>query len=312
MNSPKKINYETRPFKFTERKMLLSTLVRICNFYQGDYQYIGFGGLTFTDFKLFHKELHINEMYSIEGGSFSIERLSFNKPYSFIKIHKELSTNALSKIDLQKKTIIWLDYDGALDIYMFEDLHLLMRQLPIGSVYIMTCNKELKSEDTGTEYTVEQFREKFDTITPFDISAKSFTGEQSHKTIRQMLYSQIDSIVKDRIRNSEEIKFCQLYNVLYKENIGAKMFTFGGVILNSNTTIEDLSLNNFPFISVNEKSYKIDIPNITFKEEIYINHYVGCSDRIEELKSKNIISEKDIEKYLSTYKYLPNFFDIRI
>jgi hypothetical protein len=312
MNSPKKINYETRPFKFTERKMLLSTLARICNFYQGYYQYIGFGGLTFTDFKLFHKELHINEMYSIKGSSFSIERLSFNKPYSFIKIHKEFSTNALSKIDLTKKTIIWLDYDGALDNYMFEDLHLLMRQLPIGSVYIMTCNKELKSEDTGEEYTVKQFREKFDMITPFDINVKNFTGEQSHKTIRQMLSTQIDSIIKDRIRNLEEIKFCQLYNVLYQENRGAKMFTFGGVILDSKTTIDDMNLNDFSFISVDEEPYKIDIPNITFKEEIYINHYVGCSDKVEELKNKNIISKKDIEKYLATYKFLPNFFDIRI
>ena len=77
MNSPKKINYETRPFKFTERKMLLSTFIRLSNKYESPYQYIGFGGLTFTDFKLFHKELHIEKMHSIEGGDFSTERLSF-------------------------------------------------------------------------------------------------------------------------------------------------------------------------------------------------------------------------------------------
>lgn len=292
--------------------MLLSTLIRICNYYKDNYQYIGFGGLTFTDFKLFHKELHINEMHSIEGGSFSNNRLSFNKPYSFVKIYREFSTEALAKIDLTKKTIVWLDYDGALDNYMFEDLHILMRQLPIGSVYIMSCNKELKSEDTGEEYTVEQFRDKFDTITPFDINIKNFAGEQSHKTIRQMLFNQIESIIKDRIRNSENIKFHQLYNILYQENRGAKMFTFGGIILDSETTIESLSLNEFSFISDNEEPYKIDIPNITFKEEIYINHCVGCSEEIEELESKNIISKRDIEKYLATYKFLPNFFDIRI
>ena len=69
MNSPKYLNYETRPAKFTERKMLLSSFLRICNLYGGNYQYIGLGGVSFTDFKLFHKELHIDEMYSLEGGN---------------------------------------------------------------------------------------------------------------------------------------------------------------------------------------------------------------------------------------------------
>ena len=69
MNSPKFLNYETRPHKFTERKMLLSSLSKICNYYSDEYQYIGLGGISFTDFKLFHKELHINEMHSIEAGN---------------------------------------------------------------------------------------------------------------------------------------------------------------------------------------------------------------------------------------------------
>ena len=48
--------------------MLLTVLQNICQFYNEDYQYIGFGGVSFTDFKLFHKELNIGEMFSIEGG----------------------------------------------------------------------------------------------------------------------------------------------------------------------------------------------------------------------------------------------------
>lgn len=115
MNSPLKINYELRPYKFTERKMLLSTFARICHYYQGEYRYIGFGGLSFTDFKLFHKELHIEKMCSIEGGGLSKERLEFNRPYSFIQIHKDLSTNVLSRIELNKRSLVWLDYNGVLD-----------------------------------------------------------------------------------------------------------------------------------------------------------------------------------------------------
>lgn len=310
MNSPLKINYELRPYKFTERKMLLSTFASICHFYQGEYQYIGFGGLSFTDFKLFHKELHIDKMCSIEGGDLSKERLEFNCPYSFIQIHKDLSTNVLSRIELKNQSIVWLDYDGVLDNYMFEDLSLLMRQLPIGSVYLITCNRELKSEETGTEYTVEQFKDKFNTLVPFDIITKGFSSTENYKTIRKMFSTQIENIINDRIRNGEDIKFMQLYNIIYQENRGAKMFTFGGVITNSSTMINTLNINDFSFISTNEDVYKIQMPNLTFKEEIHINQHIP--DKIANLKSTNIIDNKDIDKYIAMYKFLPNFFDVRI
>jgi len=311
MNSPQKINYETRPYKFTERKMLLSTFARICNNYKGEYQYIGFGGLTFTDFKLFHKELHIDEMHSIEGGDLlSKERIEFNRPYSFIKIYKDLSTNILARINLTKRSIVWLDYDGVLDNYMFEDLSLLMRQLPIGSVYLITCNRELKSDDTGEEYTVEQFKDKFESLSPFDVSVKDFSGEKNFKTIKRMFSTQIESIMNDRNRNGENVQFQQLYNILYQENRGAKMFTFGGLITDKDTQIEELNLGDFSFIRNNEDICKIDIPNLTFREEIHINQHIP--EKVESLKREKILDAKDIDKYLAIYKFLPNFFDVRI
>ena len=67
MKSPTVLNYEIRPCKFAERRMLLASFARIIGVFKQQYQYVGFGGLSFTDFKLFHRELHINTMYSIEG-----------------------------------------------------------------------------------------------------------------------------------------------------------------------------------------------------------------------------------------------------
>lgn len=311
MNSPKNINYETRPFKFTERKMLLSTFARLCSKYQFSYQYIGFGGLAFTDFKLFHKELHIDDMHSIEGGDFSNERLEFNRPYSFIRIYKELSTSALAKIDLTKKSIIWLDYDGALDNYMFDDLALLMNKIPEGSIYLMTCNRELKSEK-GELYSVDEFRDKFGPKAPFDLKATNFSGEESCNTIRKMLMTHIRNIIKDRNRNDENVKFQQLFNIRYEEYRGARMYTFGGIVTNNDTTVDALNLNSFDFIRTDDDLYKIEIPNITFKEEIYINQHVGIAERLDQLREKKIISDRDIDKYITVYKFLPNFFDVRM
>lgn len=67
MKSPNILNYEIRPCKFVERRILLASLYQIVINMRQAYQYIGFGGLAFTDFKLFHKELSIDSMYSIEG-----------------------------------------------------------------------------------------------------------------------------------------------------------------------------------------------------------------------------------------------------
>ena len=99
MKSPTVLNYEVRPCKFVERRMLLSVLSRIIPLFQQEYQYIGFGGLSFTDFKMFHRELHINQMFSIEYG-YPKEKLEFNKPYSCIQIHPGRSIDELSKIVL--------------------------------------------------------------------------------------------------------------------------------------------------------------------------------------------------------------------
>jgi hypothetical protein len=311
MNSPKYLNYETRPAKFTERKMLLSTFTRLCSNFKGPYQYIGLGGLSFTDFKLFHKELHIEDMCSIEGG-LKKEKVMFNAPYSFINLHHEMTSNALSKIDLTKKTIVWLDYDGALDNYMFEDLALIMRQLPIGSIYLMSCNKELKSDTTGEIYEVEEFREKFDGLVPFHIKDIDLSGSEDHKTIRRLFHDFIDKIIKDRKRTGEDIDFHQLYNIVYQENRGAKMYTFGGIITDGDTKFEDLNLSDFEFVSNDDRVYKIDLPNLTLKEADLINRHIASQAEIDALVAMNIVTEKEINKYKSVYKYLPSFFDVRL
>lgn len=314
MNSPKNLNYETRPAKFTERKMLLSTFLRLCNNFKGTYQYIGLGGLAFTDFKLFHKELHIKDMCSIEGGRFVPEKVKFNSPYSFIKIHHELTSDALTKIDLTKKTLVWLDYDGALDNYMFEDVAILFSKLPIGSIYLMSCNKELKSSETGDIYTVEQFQEKFDGLVPYDIIDQDFSGTEDHKTIRKMFLSLISKVIKDRNRtgDGDAIAFHQVYNMLYQENRGSRMYTFGGVLTDRSTTYEDLNLLDFDFVSNDEIVYKINLPNLTIKEIDLINKHLANDEEAEILATTKIVTIDDIIKYKSVYKYLPSFFDVRM
>ena len=310
MNNPRKINYELRPAKFVERKMLLASLTTICKFYNLDYQYIGFGGLSFTDFKLFHKELHIDKMISIEGGHLlNKERVEFNRPFSFIDLEYGISTSILSKIDLSKPTIVWLDYDDVLENHMFEDIAILFRKLPMGSVYIFTSNRELKDRNTGIEYEVDSFSAKFGSIIPFDVKNKDFTGAENYKTIRKMLKNHIDNFIKERNHLGENAKFYQLFNFLYQENNGAKMFTFGGIIGKNDFDIATSRLNKFEFIKSSEEPCRINIPNLTIKESEFIDKNFNDDNLIT---SSRIIENHDLDKYKKTYKYLPNYFDVRL
>lgn len=310
MNSPKFLNYETRPNKFTERKMLVSCLNKICNSYNGDYQYVGLGGLTYTDFKLFHRELHIDDLISIEGGDFSQEKLEFNAPFSFVKIIKDFSSNALKEIDFSKRSIVWMDYDGALEEYMFTDLRLLFSRLPEGSVYLITCNRELKHNKTREEYTVEEFKSEFGNLVPFDITNKSFGGEENFKTLRRMFLQQINKTLKERnFAEDSNFEFKQLFNFKYQENRGAKMFTFGGLIKNKDFDLTGLDLETMKFVKSNDEVYNLKLPNITIKEMDLINSNFEIED---ELVEKKIITKNEIKRYKDTYKYLPTFFDVTI
>jgi hypothetical protein len=289
--------------------MLLASLAKVCNYYKGTYQYIGFGGLAFTDFKLFHKELNIDLLTSIEGGNFSIEKLQFNSPYSFINIITDFSTNALSKINLKEKSLVWLDYDGTLDNYMFQDIQILFSKLPEGSIYLISCNRELKCKSTSKEYTTKEFENKFDNLVPFGIKQKDFTSKNNYKTIRKMILNVINTTLKSRnLSESSNLDFFQLFNLKYEENRGARMYTFGGIIGDKKTTLHDLDLSFFDFITEDEEAYNLEIPNLTQKEIELINTNF---DNTTTLVDK-ILDFKEVEIYKKIYRYLPRFFDVRL
>ena len=213
------INYEIRPCKFVERRMLLASLSRILGAIrkEQEYQYIGFGGCSFTDFKLFHRELQINQMISIENGSYSEYKLELNKPFQCIKILRGDSNTVLPTIDLSIPSLIWLDYDGVLQKYMFEDLETIFHTVPAGSIFIFSCNRELKKgnyielegritnkEDGKEPMSPEEIKEVFGDLVPFDIEPDACTPEKSFYTIKRMLDKKIQGTISDRNLSKNE------------------------------------------------------------------------------------------------------------
>lgn len=328
-NSATRINYETRSCKFVERRMLLASLSRILGTVrkEQEYQYIGFGGLSFADFKLFHRELQIDKMFSIEEG-YSEGKLQINKPFHCIEILRGKSTEVLPNIDLSIPSLIWLDYDGVLQNYMFEDIETIFYTIPPGSIFIISCNRELKkcnyekledisenNEDSNVPMSVEELKVVFEDLVPFDIPNDACTPTKSHETIKNMLYKQIEKVLNDRnLSKQENVNFRLLYNIVYQEYRGAKMYTYGGIIYDDDNNINNVYLEDFDFIAKNTTDvvYKIDVPVLTHRETLALNKILFDKNNEEKFVESGIITESDLNKYKKIYKYCPSFHDVRI
>lgn len=309
MKSPTALNYEIRPCKFVERRMLLTAFMRILPLFNSNYQYIGFGGLSFTDFKLFHRELHINTMYSIEG-EYNKSKLEFNKPYSCIKILCGKSLSMLSTIELTQPSIIWLDYDNCLSIDVFNDLEHILMRIPHGSIYLMSCNRQLRKGNNP--YSVEELTEIFNNLVPIGFEKDCCSSTKAADTIRRMLESDCNNVISDRNKTEvTKLKFKTLFNLIYEEYKGARMYTFGGIVLNDSFDENSLNIGDLDFIDTAEP-YEIDIPNLTYREATALNQILNFDEKENYFINNSIIDKDEIDRYKRYYKYLPNFYDVRL
>lgn len=316
MNTADKINYELRPAKYVERRLLLISLERIIGYYRStinaNYSYIGFGALAFTDFKLFHRELGIKKMVSIEGGDYSSERLELNKPYSCISIKQGEAKEILPNLNFDDQTIVWLDYDEHLQPYFFDDIHTCISKMSMGSILLVTCNTALQKgpKRDRQPLTDEEFREEYKDLVPIDVGEHCCTSSKSAMTIWKMFFSYCkNGLNAKNMVNQNHLEFLPLYNFVYKD--GAEMVTFGGVIAKEGTNIENLNLPTLDFFGTNQ--CKIDFPNLTYRETMRLNQVLDKPDLEKTLFiDTGILTQEELDNYRKFYKYMPNYFDVRL
>ena len=138
------INYSLRPAKHTERRMLCDIFRKASHFHRlSDYTYVGFGGIEFSDFILFHRSLGIREMVSIERAHQTISRIEGNKPFNTIKIVGTSSSIALPKLSWEQPHILWLDNDDPLAPNMLLDVATVANHAASGSMLAVSfqCHK---------------------------------------------------------------------------------------------------------------------------------------------------------------------------
>lgn len=269
------VNYNIRPCKSIERKMICEMISRLTVFdYIKNYRYIGMGAKYFVDFSLLHKELGINNMYSMEINSAekNKKRFEFNKPFNCIKMLFGDASDILNSSNIswkQEKNIIWLDYDGGINSNQIQDVESCISKVESGSMIFVSFNSDL-----GDKFKMASPKEKLDIycsridneILVKLLSPRDLSREKIYQTTNKMF----DMVVKNKIleRNStirnENEKLLSQQLVYFKYNDSrAKMLTLGWIVYKKGDSdkFNKCGFRDFEFYNSGNNPYDITVPS---------------------------------------------------
>lgn len=288
-----------------------------------NYTYVGFGSKYFSDFLLFHKHLHINNMISIEGDIGNSKKYDFNKPLKCINLIFGMSHDILPDLSIDSKFITWLDYDGLLNQNCLNDIATMVSKSDSGSVLLVSYNsrplKEAELEKNFPKVSVKnrpittlknQLGENF---IPHDVDTRGLSNwEKYSKLLRQIVINCIDSRLALLNQGASNKLLCkQIINFNYQD--GVEMSTIGFVFIKDNelSQLELCDFSQFDFFREDENIYHIDVPNLTVKEIKALTEYMPGDKKIVK-NFCGIVAPTDISKFEKLYKYLPNFSDTEV
>jgi len=316
--SYQKINYSLRPSKSIERKMLAEAMQRISHFGRfGAYRYVGFGSTYFSDFKLFHKLLGIKRMVSIEEDVSNQDRFKFNRPFSCVRMAFGKSTSVLPKLSWREKNIVWLDYDGVLNVDVLNDVSFCCANLQPGSMLLISVNAHPEKIENSIlpelrpDKRLDLLKERVgEEKVPIDIVGRNLSDWGTAEIYRRIILNEIkETLLQRNGSRKNPIVFEQLFNFHYAD--GVKMLTIGGIFFRDDQreVFEKCAFDQMDFVRFDKDPYSIEPPNLTFREIHYIDRYLP--NRIGML-SLDGLPKADVDKYAKLYRYFPTFSETEI
>lgn len=274
------------------------------------YRYLGFGSVAFVDFRMVHKALGIKDLVSIEATEAEEEQTRFNhnNPYAGLTLHFGHSSNVLPTLDLTKRSLVWLDYDGALSRSMANDLATVGRHAPSGTFLGLTFAASFPTTTPGRENELKRLKEEFPKFLADDTKAIALDGAKFGEFGRATLGALLERAVSDsdageqnpdKVRSVRQICF-------FKYKDGAPMITVGWLVVASS----DLPIFNackfaaLPFVRTGATPFVIKIPLITPLE---VREMERRLPNLATATDLNWIPEEERKNFGSVYRYLPHF-----
>lgn len=324
MGSYDKINYLLRPNKSVERKMVCEMLSGISSIKDlSAYMYIGLGSVYFADFLLFHRNLGIARMVSIESDDKVKDRCEFNKPFSCIELKMGESTNILPNLDIQgNDSIVWMDYDGAISDSVFSDINTVVSKMRPDSFFMLSLNADTRMLDTPLEEDgeIDPYRRAIEMIGnerfPNHYRDKEMTAKTYLGLLHQCIINEITAAVKRRNGlGDEKVVFHQTVNFIYLD--GVRMLTVGGFLfkeVEEEDHLNKMCIRSLPYYKNDAESFKIQCPVLSLKEIQALNSHLPCvvhnDGKLEdEYLDKFPLNNSDIRQYAALYRYYPSYVE---
>lgn len=320
--SYERINYNLRPAKSVERKMLCEAFKRLVNFSDlAKYKYIGFGSIFFSDFFLIHKTLGITDLVSIDKVKKDEERFKFNCPYKCIKLYFGDANDILPTINWAKKVILWLDYDYKIKASMLTDIGTFVSGAKAGSIITLTMDvgpDPLQNTDEG-KTRCEQLEERVGKgKIPIDVKERELDRKNYPEVCYNIVNNEIDEVLTKRnwgLEKKFQLTYKQLFNFLYKDG-SSPMLSIGGIIYaeKDEDKINSCNLEGLEFIKSQRdifEPYTINVPNLTFREMRSIDKMLPLENNsiLKKAKELAFMADDNIKEYSKIYRYFPNFVE---
>ncbi|HEV7675128.1 MAG TPA: O-methyltransferase [Candidatus Angelobacter sp.] len=323
LSSTFKVQYDLRPAKQVERRMLLDAFQRLgeAGFQIRDYQYTGFGSVYFVDFILFHKMLGLHRLLSLEHEPILESRVRFNKPFSCVDIKMQPAAVEIPNLSRDLKHILWLDYDGILRKEFIADLKSALNILPAGSIVLITVDAEPpRAEDfvdinaeyssgkevLGPKHWKEYFEHHASEYLPLGQKTDSFT----QSNLATVSIAILREAFKRSILYRRDVSLQPLFNFTYRD--GHLMVTMGVMVAapEDKRRLNGSTLTEASYFRANFDSppFEIRVPRLTRKERVYMDFAMPCAAGWKPTDFE--LDDATIDAYREVYRFLPAFAEL--
>lgn len=307
----RRLNYTLRPSKHVERKMLAEAFARLDHLVPLEqWRYVGLGSLWFADFSLFHRRLGFRLMHSIEEEDSPDlqKRFQANIPYE-TKLHFGLTTTQLPTIPWDHPTVVWLDYDSAIEPHVFDDIVHVVSACTPPTVLLLTLNVN-SGKDTGR---FDRFRNVIgaDSV-PDWVRSDADLGQGVDgmaRAVRELVTNAVADVLTDRNapeQDEERLRYKQLFNFRYAD--GSQMLSIGGLLYKAaeEDRVAECNFDNVPFVVKVEEPYVITVPLLTVRETLLLDARLPAAPDPAEFPG---VEQDEIDAYARLYRYLPVYVD---